>query len=698
MAYNGAVRIKRHNERGAAAARTAHTRTVLALSALLLSALLAGAPAAAQDQVTETLPPPSSLPLEEASPTPSGTPGNAPSPTPSETPEDAAPALVTPSATASLEPRQEITATEPPPSDGYPEPSVELRGADPVLELDATDVVTLTLTNDGSERTMSWGIQVRLSDGLTLVEDPAFEWTEKLCGNSAARWRRAVDLEPGEQASIRVGVSAVADGTQETISYTAWMVDPDGQPETVQYAHAYWGDPCDREYADHDVEVIDELTSKAERAAAIQAAVHASIAAFDLPTGLSQPQMEALVLSVAAQESGGHAFNNEMVSFDWGRGIMQITYPNSYVGAGSGGCGPDDGDCWDCRNRVDRAACYRYYTNRPAGVARNVRDGLYVLQDKHGFGYPPTWEPVDLGFGDPVTPAEMRWMFTLKRYGPNYDGVKPFYYVRELGKLLDWELVQHYGPGQPLYPGLGQKLVRAHAQLISASGSVELRTRDTGGRATGLIGGAVVGELPNAWYNQYAGRVTILFPSGPYRYEVAGTGDGSYGLQAVAEPEPLPGTYQSAFSFALAEVPIEEGAVHDYRVDWGSGGQEATRRVDSDGDDIFDAITTIHVPRAFFTAIPSAPRAGQLVTFDASGSSDPDDNIASYGWHFGDSGPSRVGPQYREFSYRYRAPGTYTVRLTVRDEHGAVDTSALRLTVREPLEPLPSLYLPLVTR
>ncbi|MFN8076562.1 MAG: PKD domain-containing protein [Kineosporiaceae bacterium] len=54
-------------------------------------------------------------------------------------------------------------------------------------------------------------------------------------------------------------------------------------------------------------------------------------------------------------------------------------------------------------------------------------------------------------------------------------------------------------------------------------------------------------------------------------------------------------------------------------------------------------------------------------TFDASGSSDPDDGIASYAWTFGDG---RTGTG-RTTTLAYAAAGTYSVTLTVTDPSGA---------------------------
>jgi Tol biopolymer transport system component len=57
-----------------------------------------------------------------------------------------------------------------------------------------------------------------------------------------------------------VGIKGKNASDYESVWYTAWMYDPDGQPEPIQYAHSYWSDPCNREYAEYGVRV-SETTS-----------------------------------------------------------------------------------------------------------------------------------------------------------------------------------------------------------------------------------------------------------------------------------------------------------------------------------------------------------------------------------------------------------------------------------------------------
>ena len=69
-------------------------------------------------------------------------------------------------------------------------------------------------------------------------------------------------------------------------------------------------------------------------------------------------------------------------------------------------------------------------------------------------------------------------------------------------------------------------------------------------------------------------------------------------------------------------------------------------------------------PVASFTASPN----GLTVSFNGSGSSDPDGSIASYSWSFGDNTTGSGAST----SKTYSAAGTYTVTLTVTDDKGNV--------------------------
>jgi len=72
-------------------------------------------------------------------------------------------------------------------------------------------------------------------------------------------------------------------------------------------------------------------------------------------------------------------------------------------------------------------------------------------------------------------------------------------------------------------------------------------------------------------------------------------------------------------------------------------------------------------PTASFTVSPSPALVGQTVTFNGTGSVDPDGTIVAYTWSFGDGMTSSGWST----SHAYAAAGTYTATLTVQDNSGA---------------------------
>ena len=85
-------------------------------------------------------------------------------------------------------------------------------------------------------------------------------------------------------------------------------------------------------------------------------------------------------------------------------------------------------------------------------------------------------------------------------------------------------------------------------------------------------------------------------------------------------------------------------------------------------------------PVASFTCSPEHPTVGQMVTFDASSSYDPDGTIVSYEWDFGD-GATASGVVV---THAYSAAGNYTVTLAVTDDAGAANSTSVLITVLPP--------------
>jgi PKD repeat protein len=88
---------------------------------------------------------------------------------------------------------------------------------------------------------------------------------------------------------------------------------------------------------------------------------------------------------------------------------------------------------------------------------------------------------------------------------------------------------------------------------------------------------------------------------------------------------------------------------------------------------------TIVAPNQPPTAAFSASTAGLTASF-TNGSSDPEGGPLTYGWDFGDGGTSSAANP----GHPYSAGGTYTVKLTVTDDHGQSDSVQHDVVVTAP--------------
>jgi PKD repeat protein len=79
-------------------------------------------------------------------------------------------------------------------------------------------------------------------------------------------------------------------------------------------------------------------------------------------------------------------------------------------------------------------------------------------------------------------------------------------------------------------------------------------------------------------------------------------------------------------------------------------------------------------------AAPASGLVGEVLTFDGSGSYDPDGSITAYAWDFGD-GTSASGP---EVQHAYAQAGTYTVQLTVTDDGGLTGQAVQQVMIEQP--------------
>lgn len=86
-------------------------------------------------------------------------------------------------------------------------------------------------------------------------------------------------------------------------------------------------------------------------------------------------------------------------------------------------------------------------------------------------------------------------------------------------------------------------------------------------------------------------------------------------------------------------------------------------------------------PNVIITKSAGSAVVGQSITFDASGSRDPEGGSLTFVWSFFDLDIEKSGPTV---SQSYSTPGTKTVGLTVTDNQGAITISSAVIVVTSP--------------
>ena len=87
-------------------------------------------------------------------------------------------------------------------------------------------------------------------------------------------------------------------------------------------------------------------------------------------------------------------------------------------------------------------------------------------------------------------------------------------------------------------------------------------------------------------------------------------------------------------------------------------------------------------PVASFSYSPQNPVVNETITFNASSSYDPDGNITSYEWDFGDGNVTNT--THEILNHSYSEAGSYEVTLTVTDDDGATNSTTKIITIYQP--------------
>ena len=426
-------------------------------------------------------------------------------------------------------------------------------------------------------------------------------------------------------------------------------------------------------------EPTEHLLTLGERRQTVQSAVEEHIGDYpeltDFPVGI--------VLAMAAQETGDYYdWNNELVSHDWGRGILQVT-TSGYVGAGTGNLSEV---CTQCREN-DRCGytmppsgpttpCLKYYENSTVGIENNIRDALYALADKHVVAVGTTTVDDSYLTADEADVIEAVWFYN----GQSPEGLNYVRCVRDnlvqIGTLfpgftmadkdawiarLDWFLQykrQYFTPGSP----------------------GELAIFDAEGNATGIVDGVVVEDIPFSQYDPATHSIVIGRTGEVYNASFRGTAGGVFSLRVMKSEG------SEISSVELSELPTLLGAIHQFEVDWdalASSTPGIAGRIDSDGDGTPEESFQTSPPYAPSNASPSDGEddtAQSLMLSWDGGDPDPGD-VTQYNVYLGTREPLTLVSEGQS-STLYEPTGlypgiTYVWQVLARDNNGATTSSSI---------------------
>ncbi|MDH3646054.1 MAG: PKD domain-containing protein [Gammaproteobacteria bacterium] len=229
----------------------------------------------------------------------------------------------------------------------------------------------------------------------------------------------------------------------------------------------------------------------------------------------------------------------------------------------------------------------------------------------------------------------------------------------------DWD----FGDG-----GTGTGVSPSYAYGAEGSFTVTLTVTDNDGLTNSATTTATISAQP---------QPPVADPNGPYSGQV---GD-NIAFDGSGSSDPDGSIVSYDWDFGDGGTGTGVAPMHTYSVD---GVFTVTLTVtDNDGlTGSASTTATISAQPVAPTADPNGPYAAQVgesITFDGSGSSDPDGNIVTYAWDFGDGTAMGTGVMP---THAYSAAGTYDVTLTVTDSDGLTDTASTTATISQ-VQPLP---------
>ena len=219
----------------------------------------------------------------------------------------------------------------------------------------------------------------------------------------------------------------------------------------------------------------------------------------------------------------------------------------------------------------------------------------------------------------------------------------------------------------------------SHTYATAATVSVSLTVRDGRGGVGTVTQSLVIATPPPTNHDPVA--AFTFQPASPTTNQAV-----SFDASTSSDQDGDPLTYEWAFGDGAAATTVTSSHAFatattftvSLTVRDGRGGANTTTRTVT----VTPETTANRPPTAAFTASSLGVFTNQDVTVDAAGTTDPDGDVLTYAWTFGD-GASASGTQV---THAYAAAGSFTVTLTVNDGRGGTDTASKTVVVTAPTQ------------
>jgi len=221
----------------------------------------------------------------------------------------------------------------------------------------------------------------------------------------------------------------------------------------------------------------------------------------------------------------------------------------------------------------------------------------------------------------------------------------------------------NFGDGTPIYNTTNP--ITTHVYALAGNRTVTLAVTDSEGLSDIEMHSIVVAKAPVASFTHApqfpkVGETVTFNASASYDpngYVVSYRWDFGDGNMTTVTTPIITHAYTSTGAYTVALTVTDNGGYTD----------TATGTV------------TLGTPKASFICMPIYPIAEQSITFNASGSYDPNGYIVSYVWNFGDGNITTLTAPI--IIHVYGTSGNYTVALTVADNQGLTDTTTRVVSV-----------------